>query len=488
MRKTWYLLLVDGSLYLLLFTLVSFCTVLPALHVFANPVMPLFLVWGLLILGYHLLIRRKNLFRDHLLLGIFLLSYLVTMLLHRENFLENLKTLLWTACFFYVFLEAFPRNRWEENRRLFVHWTNLLLILTFVAGLLSCLMYLTQYLHYIDVPFNAHQPQGLWGNRLVGVYREANFGAMFGMVSMGLSVYHLCTVKDRRAFHIVNLVVQFFFVIWTLSRGALVTMCAVLPLVIFLSAHHQGLSVWRSAACAVLSAVLYLACFWGIPQITGYIPPYLNAKIEQYVIINDSHRSPDFTDEVRDEHNKVEPGRDYDKGFSDVIQGENDADDEDFLKDISTGRLAVWKDAVLTWVHYPLFGVGARNISHYAKLIRPNGMLARSYSMHNAFLRVLLSCGAVGFLLLMTWGIVVLLRHLGCLWLRQAPQGLTLGGYTALFGVVLTILAACCFLDGLFLYTSAESVIFWVLIGYLYSLLPQRENQSKTRQGKFHWI
>ena len=193
MKKAWYLYLVDDFVYIYLFTLISFGTALPMFYKLADPVMPLFLVWGLLILGYKVLIQRKPIFGEHLLLGLFLLSYLVTMILHRENFVDNLKTLLWTACFFYIFLDVFPKDQPLENRNRFHKWTDLVFVITFAAGILSCCMYLTQYLHYVDMPYNPQQPQGLWGNRLVGVYREANFGAMFGMISMGLSIFNLCS-------------------------------------------------------------------------------------------------------------------------------------------------------------------------------------------------------------------------------------------------------------------------------------------------------
>lgn len=473
--KKWLSYIINDYLYITLFTVIALFSVIPMLYFIPQLFLKYFLVWGLLIIVCKIFLLKKNIFKQNILLSLFLLSYCITILLRRGNVFENVQTLLWTACFIYIFLDAFSVIPYKKRTLYFKRWAMIIIIITFLAALISCLMYLTSYLHYIEMPYNKQQPQGLWGNRLVGVYREANFGCLFAIISIGLSLFcYLHCKKKCRIFLVVNIVTEFLFSIWTLSRGGAIAMSIFILSAVFFTLYNRYGKVLIPIVFSLLSVGIYLCCFFTIPKITGFIPPYLNAKIEKHIIINDSHRHPSFTEEKREQITQVSPDRTYDKGITDVLKEDTKADDKNFTKDISTGRLAVWKDAFITWLHHPVFGVGDRNISLYAQEVRPGSMLSKSYSVHNSFIRLLLSSGAVGFLVFMIWGIHYLFVYIKRLIKVKSSS------YVLLLSMILSILAGCFFLESLFLYTSAEAVIFWVIIGFtkVTLLLPNRNSKG----------
>lgn len=483
----------DEYIYFFAFTLITFTSVIPILSLISHYFTRFFLLWGLVIILYKSIYKKQFFWKNHVVLGLFLLSYTITALVSQTNFIGNMKTVLWLACFFYVCLDAFPHKEQERNNQRFIVWAKTIIGLTFTASAISCMMYLTKFLQYIKTFRQDNQPVGLWGNRLVGVYIEANFAALFALLSIGLSIFLLIAQKEQgmkvSKFYVINIVVQIFFSIWTLSRGGFVGFCVFLAAGSFFFFQYKGKKFFISVLAALLSVTVYGGFFYVIPKITGYIPPIINAQIEKYIVINDAHRRLNeqgvFT---RPDH--IDPSRPYEQDVSDIIEGENNAEDPDFYKDISSGRLAAWKDAIAVWLKHPWFGVGDKNLSQYAAEINPNGILAKSPSTHNPFIRILVSSGAIGFVLFMFWLAAFLCKYLKQVQFSRAKNGDLKPGI--ILALLLGFLASCFFLDALFLYVSCESVIFWGAAGYMFSFLPgstDHKNQScKSIMEKINWV
>ena len=144
------------------------------------------------------------------------------------------------------------------------------------------------------------------------------------------------------------------------------------------------------------------------------------------------------------------------------------ADDVSMLR-VSKGdstksaRIYIWEETLKLWKGHPVVGIGPYNTDEYAKaeqIASDQKMLERGYHVHNSYLDVLISYGALGFGIylvfflgsLVNYGKALKLRHpdwsdffLGMVWLTIMSGVMFLTdsflGLDYMFGILLIIMS-----------------------------------------------
>jgi O-antigen ligase len=139
--------------------------------------------------------------------------------------------------------------------------------------------------------------------------------------------------------------------------------------------------------------------------------------------------------------------------------------------DLSNGRIRIWKSSVDFFKAAPLFGIDFRNIRLAAPetVLKSFGVGAgqlRFDAFHNLFIDILVSQGALGFLIFMVFTFFCLLS-LARLYSRLKAES---SDVKMLFALLVSILAACLassmFLSDILYVNTQNSVIFWISLGY----------------------
>ena len=136
--------------------------------------------------------------------------------------------------------------------------------------------------------------------------------------------------------------------------------------------------------------------------------------------------------------------------------------------------MVIWQEALIVSSHHPVIGIGTNSAEHYAKLYveenlaqqHGNFSLAHGKAVvHNSYLDVLLSYGLLGFLSLMSFFVLCMIRILRRL--KQAPNG-----SPSTYLIICAAVVLCCssfFLSCMFIGTTATYYLELILVGYLVS-------------------
>ena len=293
--------------------------------------------------------------------------------------------------------------------------------------------------------------------RLWGVFIDPNFASAVSIIIICICAYllYLSTKKWQRILHIVNIVVQSFYIVLSGSRMAL--------LIVLLLAAVGGwyfagniLSAFKKTrlikgflreVLAVALAVISVGAVYTAHTTIKSALPYVRHGI---ALVHDVFEENTDLSEVPDKEDEYEINR----------------DDMDSKTDISNGRLELWLEGFKVFKKSPVFGVGPRNYATVANEI--NSEMDISYrSVHNSYVELLMGNGVIGFMLMLLFFLLCAIKGLK---FRNQPTNVnTKVGILLL--IVLSALAGGMFISSLFYYLSGISVVAFVMIGYAMKLM-----------------
>ena len=138
---------------------------------------------------------------------------------------SNLKLLVWNSIYVIGIYQFIKR---QKNSFLIIDYINYIVMVgMFLLSIISLVMYLFQYSYvYVYGPGpRDHIRIGFLESRLFGVFGDPNYGATTALVTIILCLYYLFkylnTKNIYQNFLVVNIVVQFFTLLLTGSRSAL---------------------------------------------------------------------------------------------------------------------------------------------------------------------------------------------------------------------------------------------------------------------------
>lgn len=187
-------------------------------------------------------------------------SYFLSALLTRQyGLMENIQAVIWMVVQFFIIYTYDNSAPIEQDKKEIKILGWLFLGYTFIMSAAAIVMLITDYNNYRPAGDTAVISGFLW-NRLWGLYTDPNYGAVFSIISMALSVaFYKASKKPVRVFFIVNIVFQILYITFSDSRTALVAlMVTVFAATFLLLLRAKKLEKHKVPAKAVISVVLAL--------------------------------------------------------------------------------------------------------------------------------------------------------------------------------------------------------------------------------------
>lgn len=427
-----------------------------------SAVHPVLIFWAAVVIAYDLFIggafRRmpytKLLF---LFLGFAALSTAVNV---KTGGMTDIKAWILTVISLLAFLpacmEGTDGGQRGKKKTLFFVLSGFLGI-SFLASFASDTLFFLDFYEKLTTPertyFLGVHNGGIWGVTLFGVYADSNHAAAFSAVSGLLSFALLSecrkgvfsSAKRRgwiKGFAIANIAVQTIYFPLANSRGGWLSLGAAVALTAFLFClfRFKKKEGFKRIAVSLLASVLVVSACCGTLL--------LSRTVSTEIYLNYCYEKPEGSDGRFSFHKE----------------------DSDFT---GSGRTGIWQEALIVSSHHPVIGIGTNSAEHYAKLYveedlaeqHGNFSLTHGKAVHNSYLDVLLSYGLLGFLSLMSFFVLCMIRILRRL--KQTPnEGLST------FLIICAAVVLCCssfFLSCMFIGTTATYFLELVLVGYLVS-------------------
>ncbi len=418
-----------------------------------------------------------------IILCLFLVSYVVSSLFAAKyGIVSNIKAAIWMSMQFFL-LYAYDSSMSTEKIKkecTILGWV--VVVYTFAFSALGLVCWVFNYYKYEVVEGVATITGFIW-NRLWGLYSDPNYGAVFGIVSTLISVmFFLCAKKVIiKIFLALNVVIQFFYIAFSDSRTAQIALVVTAFWSVAIMAdkakwlaklrplYKRGIAVVLAAFTAVLSLV---AVSGAVRLGNAYLSAVKNPESPLFYWMDEEKREDYFEDNQITEDEEIKN--------STVGRPIEDLGSEG--GDISNRRFAIWKSGLEIFSTSPIIGVSFRNMVPYALENLPETYIVNNNqcdfgSMHNMFVDVLVSQGAVGILLLAAFMLIVLITAFTKLFKLKGERYLFC---MSLLCVIVPVFVSCFFYSEIFFINTAGSVIFWMALGYLMNMLskPKEEVQN----------
>ncbi|EME7212994.1 O-antigen ligase family protein, partial [Enterococcus faecium] len=403
---------------------------------------------------YNFLIEKHKDWTDWLIV-IFLLAFLISTILNRNyGITSNLKLLVWNSVYTIGIYQFIKR---QKNSFSIIDYINYIVMIgMFLLSFVSLVMYLIQYSYvfvYGPGPRD-HIRIGFLESRLFGVFGDPNYGATTALVTIILCSYYLFMYFNTKHFFIktfliVNIVVQYFTLLLTGSRSALLLSYLAFGFIAFsIIFYKQGLKKSSTLKKILYSSVLTLLVLF------GYLIVQNGTKDVLVTIPNKIYSTLYKTEEANEKtiEDKKEP---ISLDRKDVVDN----------SDISNMRFSIWKSSVEIFKTSPIYGTSPRNLLPYAHDKLPNTFISqKSIVVHNAFFNVLTSVGLLGFLPFMVFLIVNGVKIIFCYYSYQKELSLQ---FLSLLTIEIVLVMSGMFNNEIILVNTVGSFLFWSYLGAL---------------------
>lgn len=383
--------------------------------------------------------------KDYLNAGIFLLMSLVFSYIlgatttFEYGYMDNLKAVIWMIVqYFLVFAFDKKENADFERTVLF----KVFLTYTGICAVISLWMMATHWQKYSMFEGIYRVQGGFIDNRLFGCYVDPNYGAIFALISIAISVYYLSEHKSLKVFWkfllTINIIFEFLYICYSDSRTGILAIFASSFVFVFLWMIKQKGFIKTVAIALVTSFVLVIAVY-GVQKGTSA------AKVKIAEIT--AAKSGASEEEIEAEKYLARVGR------IDEQIGEG--------TDVSNNRFAIWGNAIEMFKQHPVTGISYRNIREYAEKNIPDTYVGFE-SMHNAFFDVLVSQGIIGMTILVlfiAWVIYNLIRKYQSL--SDYKE------FAFLMAIIAAIFVSMLTYSEVFYMNTGGAFLFWYVLGYL---------------------
>lgn len=442
---------------------------------YASSVQPLF-VKGTLLLSVGLILLRIVKYRKYskmpclVLMLLFCASFAFSALMNRQyGIIDNGKWIIWTGIqFFALYLCDIERDT-VKYRREFQILAHIMVLYSIMAAAISLGMLVVRYSKLLETTDGEFLVSGFTWGRLWGVYTDPNYGAVFSVVVMILSLLFLIQKKGFiRILYIVSILLNYLYLIFSDSRTGEIALACSLAVFLYLwlkQKQKEKQSLVRYGT-ALLAAVLVSAVMLGGTYV-------IKAEYNQ-------HLAPVFV--------KMFPA----KTVKQTVQKKTDqvkkkvGRKKDLEQDISNGRFDLWKSAIEVWKTSPVYGTGYSTFVSYAKEHTPdtyavNNSQGDYTSMHNAFLNTLAFQGLIGFVLLLLIAGRIISYVFLPVFQEQGEEALEHGAMLACLGAVAA--AMLFLLEGTYT-NSPGSFVLWTFSGYLVQSTYKKRHQGLSLEQK----
>ncbi len=431
--------------------IIYLCFAVSTFHSFlyVSPIQPV-LVKLTLVSGTALILLRLTDIRNYrrvpgiLLMVLFCISFAVTSVMNRQyGMTENMKWIAWTGIQFFALYACSVRRTTEEYGKEFRLLSHLIIGFSMVAASVSLWMLLTFYSNMITTPEGETVISGFKWGRLWGVYTDPNYGSVFCVIAIVLSVLFFIQKKGkRRIFYGISILLNFLYIVFSDSRTGKLALIFSLGTFLYL---------WMIRKWSGKRAIRYLLPFFlvlclgaGLYGSTQVIKSEYNKRLVPVL--------KEMSGKQETQTKKAGVGR-----------------AEELEDNVSNGRFQLWESGVEVWKESPVYGTGYSTFTAFAKEHVPdtyavNNTQGAYTSLHNNFLNILVFQGILGFVLFLFLAGRLAACVLPGLYRAQGEVYLELAAMLAVISAV--GIAMLFLLEGLYT-NSPGSFVLWTFAGYM---------------------
>ena len=396
-----------------------------------------------------------------ILMVLFCLSFLFTAVMNRQyGITENGKWVIWTGIQFFALYVCDVERNPARYRREFRILSHIMIVCGSLAAVASIVQLFQVYSQFITTADGEFIVTGYTWGRLWGVYTDPNYGAVFSVIVIILSLLFLLQRKGIiRIAYIISIVLNFIYFVYSDSRTGEIAMVVSLGvfLILYISKKKEmSRKLVRFGVPAVLVLCIAAAGFGGMQVMKSQYGKYYSA--------------------VSAERTKNQPKQEVKKDNGTAGRK------QDIQQDVSNGRFELWQSAVEVWETSPVYGAGYSTFVPYAQEHVPdtyavNNDQGNYTSMHNTFFNTLAFQGTIGAVLFVLIALRILVYVLLPVLRAQGDGAAELAAMLACTGVV--VVSMMFLLDGIYT-NSPGSFVLWTFAGYMvrYAYRKRREGSK----------
>lgn len=459
----------DYFKYVFLIFSMSIC--IPPLHVITSSLFKFILGWGILLVAYDFIDKKKFIrSKNSFVLFLFLSSCLLSILINK-NSLSNFKIFLYATVPIMLFYSDYvDRNMIEiknELRKISLVYCSI----TFISSVISLFMFFIQLSEVRFSKATQFYTLGILEGRLYGIYVSPNAGAICALISIILSIFLLYLVnlnKDRkkstiiyRIFSISNILIEFMYISLTDSKGTKLVIMFFSSIFAFLLYYFIDLRIYSSKQFKrglISSLFSILACINSIVLLN------LTSKFLSFI--------PSFIESL--EH----------RGENDLFNIKPIFVERTYVdSEIGSYRLTLWRIGFEILKDHPIFGVGQKNL--YDEGMRVNlehnleisedAIKSLHYGMHNLYMQILVGFGIVSFAIFALFFISNYFQLLRSLFKKKSEDIFI---FILLFSFVSSMLFGNSFESTILFSNTGIESIFWFIFGYCMLFIKNTEKSN----------
>lgn len=418
-------------------------------------------------------------------------SYLISVVLNYPyNFMDSVYNWIYLVTTLFLFYPVDYKQKdkmIEKNYSLFIDvFVNIVCVLSFI----SVLLFIFDIAYTVPTGTEGIiARQGFTESRLFGLYTSPNVGALFGFISIVLSVVNNILKRGHwKSFswiYIVNFVVQYLFYILASSRGTQLT-ANVFFIILFALLLLQAVLSKKEVMKKLKNFSIYLLLtFLALNVVSIVIESglsYIPSTVSNIIDIEETFMSDDSSSETPEKNDKK-------NGFKlekvDIKHSEEGAE-------VSSGRLSIWAAGLTAMKQSPLFGLADADLYRNGETTKQidesllsdldKSELKRAHgNMHNTYVAVLVKSGVVGFIILGTFIVFILKDNVIYVFNIKDKMNEPLNQvFLILFSLILALLFEDLVENHLiFNNRDVTGLIFWYTLGFMPFLRLHRQTESK---------
>jgi len=486
--------------------ILSFISFIPILRQNLGFLNKFILVWGAYLILVKILVKKEYSRKSGIFMLILLIaSYLISIFInYKYNLFHNILNLGYMVLNLIILMGVTPKKKTaEETIKEFKGLNNLLIILMFIATVVSIVMFIFAIKFKLSVD-GSRINQGFIYNRLNGIYLSVNVGAILSSFAIALSLINFYltskTNKKLRIFYIVTIVFQAIYLVLSDSRGAFIGAVALFLtyafLYLFRGIKSKEMKPIKAAVllvlCIGLSAGSYYALnplkkvFAIVPNLIANLDIDMKQRIEKDDNFLWPHKSlSDLlyygpfdnaqTFLLRDEKEEDDPNQAINNLVYDV-QIDPGRSEYDFMG----SRMDIWTSQLKAFKTAPIFGLATTDMNDNESVILNTPGLSEKEekelgrvagNTHNSYIQILVTGGICAFILFMAFIIFIMLKSLNILFFKKINKN-----YFMILAVVFAIMVSnlvTSIVEShiLFRYSDFLGVVSWIYMGYMFRFI-----------------
>lgn len=432
-----------------------------------------------------LLFKTKYMVLLVVLLGIMCISSLLNV---TYGIAANIKAMMWfviQVALLYSLYLRFPEKT-------LIRFLSIAFHIFFALWVMADLVAFFQYLFSIsyDVVIDGiHYHQGVYQNRVFGIFRSVGYGPLYSLFLIFGAIYFWRQSKSklRRSLYLIGCIILFVYIILSGSRTILLGSFLSVFFYVFLycrSSFHRKMAS-RGKGVAFALGIALVACFGFLvicntaTTVLGKCPGMVASLMESdYVAKGDA------------DGKQKNPSKEVSHRTGKESALERDDISEN---NISNNRFTIWENYWDIGKQHLLFGLSLRNdvpriseeysdyyIVQYFKEHYPDSYAkGEIYGVHNNYISVFVQNGILGslaFLLFLGFSI----KDIILFYIRHPQKNDLFVFLSAVLGNILFFLLFEC---EVFFEAGSLSAIFWIVLGLMQKIILSEASASKERCG-----